>query len=92
MTQEISLTGKQALIALCAVVALSTAGASAALASDNSSGDYHGGFVMPGSMTGVNPGYHPGWFGPHARKTNGAASYGFAAERIQKHHGNVESR
>jgi hypothetical protein len=88
MTQEISMTGKQALIALSAAVALGIAGASAAQASDNNSGGYHGGSVMPGSMDGVNPVFHPGWFGPHARKTNGAAA--FAAE--PKNQRNLESR
>lgn len=80
------MTGKQTLIALSAAIALGSAGASAAQASDNNSGDYHGGFVMPGSMVGVNPVYHPAWFGPHARAVpNSYAAYGFAAEPIQKH-------
>jgi hypothetical protein len=49
-------------IAFAAVALLSLAGASAASAGDNSSGDYHGGFVMSGSMDGVNPAYHPDVF------------------------------
>jgi hypothetical protein len=41
-------------------------------------------------MDGVNPAYHPGWFGPQPRQTaNGAAAYGAS---VQKHRGNVESR
>jgi hypothetical protein len=54
------------------VVALLISTASGALAAD--SGDYHGGFVMPGSLDGVNPAYHPGIFGNPAV----ARSYGFA--------------
>jgi hypothetical protein len=84
------MTGKQALIALSAAIALGVAGASVAQANDNDSGDYHGGFVQPGNMNGVNPVYHPRWFGPQARQTaNGAAAYGAS---VQKHRGNVESR
>jgi hypothetical protein len=52
-------------IAFAAVALLSLAGASAASAGDNSSGDYHGGFVMSGSMDGVNPAYHPDVFHGH---------------------------
>lgn len=53
-------------IVFTAVALLSLAGASAASASDNS-GEYHGGFVMPGSMDGVNPAYHPEWFAGRAQ-------------------------
>ena len=42
---------------LAAVLVLGAA-ASAALAGDNS-GEYSGGFVIPGSTDGVNPAYHP---------------------------------
>lgn len=83
------MTGKQALIALTAAIGLGVAGASVAQASENNSGDYHGGFVQPGNMNGVNPAYHPDWFGPQARQTNGAAAYG---RSLEKHRGNVESR
>jgi len=84
------MTGKQALIALSAAIALGVASASVAQASDNNSGDYHGGFVQPGNMDGVNPAYHPGWFGRQPRQAaNGAAAYGAS---VQKHRGNVESR
>ena len=65
-------------IAFAAVALLSLAGASAASASDNSSGDYHGGFVMPGSMDGVNPAYHPDLFPNHA---NGSSAHGYASGR-----------
>jgi hypothetical protein len=49
--------------------------ASLALASDNNSGDYSGGFVVPGSTDGVNPAYHRDL---SPRTTHGAKSFGFA--------------
>jgi hypothetical protein len=55
--------------------ALVVASASLALASDNNSGDYSGGFVVPGSSDGVNPAYHRDL---SPRTTNGAKSFGFA--------------
>jgi hypothetical protein len=57
-------------LALAAALILGTA--SAALAGDSSSEDL-GGFVMPGSMDGVNPAYHPGIF----RNAATTKSYGF---------------
>jgi hypothetical protein len=57
-------------------IALATAlilgAASAALANDS---DETGGFVLPGSMDGVNPTYHRDIFG----NTGAAKAYGFAA-------------
>jgi hypothetical protein len=52
--------------------------ASAALAGDSSS-EPSGGFVVPGSMDGVNPAYHPGIF----RNAETAKAYGF----VQTQHG-----
>jgi hypothetical protein len=57
-------------IALAAALILGTA--SAALANDN---DETGGFVLPGSMDGVNPVHHPDIFG----NAGTARAYGFAA-------------
>lgn len=57
-------------IALAIVLTLGAA--SAALAS-NSGENNMGGFVVPGSLDGVNPVYHPGIFGNPAV----ARSYGF---------------
>ena len=57
-------------IALATALIIGTA--SVALAND--SGENHmGGFVVPGSLDGVNPAYHPGIFGNPAV----ARSYGF---------------
>jgi hypothetical protein len=52
------------------VFALVLGGASAALANDM---EPNGGFVVSGSMDGVNPAYHPGIFG----NTATARGYGF---------------
>ena len=60
--------------ALAAALILGTA--SAALARD-SSGAPAGGYVVPGSLAGVNPVYHPGIFGNPAV----ARSYGFEKSR-----------
>jgi hypothetical protein len=57
-------------IALAAALVLGSA--SAALANDN---DETGGYVLPGSMDGVNPAYHSDIFG----NTGTAKAYGFAA-------------
>jgi hypothetical protein len=69
-------------VVLAAALMLGTA--SAALAGDSGENSY-GGFVMPGSMDGVNPAYHPGWFGPAARANNAGQAYGFAPAPKQTH-------
>lgn len=58
-------------LALCAAIVLGVS-APVALASDNS-GDYTGGFVVEGSMDGVNPIYHPDMSGKSARTSAAAA-------------------
>jgi hypothetical protein len=70
------------LIAMSAAIALGIIGAaSVAQASDSGEND-QGGFVMPGSMTGVNPVFHPGWFG---KASNAGSAYGYAVLPIHKH-------
>jgi hypothetical protein len=61
-------------IALATALIIGTA--SAALANDSGENN-QGGFVMPGSLDGVNPAYHPGIFGNPAV----AKSYGFEKSR-----------
>jgi hypothetical protein len=56
-------------IMLAAALILGTASAALADSDQNDSG----GFVVPGSMDGVNPAYHPGIF----RNAATAKSYGF---------------
>jgi hypothetical protein len=60
-------------IAIAVLFILGTA--SAALAGDQT--EERGGYVMPGSLDGVNPAYHPGIFGNPAV----ARSYGFEKSR-----------
>jgi hypothetical protein len=60
-------------IAIAALLTLGTA--SAALAGDQT--EERGGYVMPGSLDGVNPAYHRGIFGNPAV----ARSYGFEKSR-----------
>jgi hypothetical protein len=67
-------------MAVSAVIALSIVGAvSAAQAGDQ--GEDRGGFVVPGSMVGVNPVYHPGWLG---KADNARNAYGYGALPIHK--------
>jgi hypothetical protein len=70
--------------ALSVAIVLGALGsASAALASDHE--DQSGGFVMPGSMDGVNPVYHPDIFG----NADAAKAYGFVASPSRKHRTNA---
>ena len=65
-------------VALAAAVILGTA--SAALAGGSDNWNDVGGSVMPGSMDGVNPAYHPRWFpGYAAQPGNAGEAYGYAA-------------
>ena len=88
------MTGKQTLIALYAAVALGVVGA-ASVAQANEPRDEYGGYVVPGSMVGVNPVYHPGWFGKTNAVGTAGNAYGFAPAAIHKHrpaHERTESR
>jgi hypothetical protein len=64
--------GNKSFTTLSLAVALGILGVASAGASDHHRGD-RGGFVMPGSLVGVNPAYHPEIFGNPAA----AAAYGF---------------
>ena len=77
---------RKGLLVLFSAVALGVAGA-ASVAQANEPTDEYGGFVVPGSMDGVNPVFHPRWFGPAARAkaANSYNAYGYAPQ-IQKHH------
>jgi hypothetical protein len=74
-------TTKTALSVAIVLGALGTA--SAALAGDQT--DERGGYVLPGSMDGVNPVYHPGIFG----NADAAKAYGFVAPPSRKHRTNA---
>ena len=71
-------------IALAAALIVGTA--SAALANDSGENDM-GGFVVPGSMAGVNPALHPRWFpGYAAQRSNAGDAYGYVATPKHAHH------
>jgi hypothetical protein len=70
--------------ALSVAIVLGALGtASAALAGDQT--DERGGYVLPGSMDGVNPVYHPGIFS----NADAAKAYGFVASPSRKHRTNA---
>ena len=70
--------------ALSVAIVLGALGsASAALAGDQT--EERGGYVLPGSMDGVNPVYHPGIFG----NADAAKAYGFVASPSRKHRTNA---
>jgi hypothetical protein len=60
-------------IALAAALIFGTA--TAALAND--SGEDRGGFVIPGSMVGVNPVYHPDIFGTASNAVNAGKAFNY---------------
>jgi hypothetical protein len=51
---------------LAAVLVLG-AGSLAQASNDNDGGNNTGGYVLPGSMDGVNPVFHPRWFPQYGR-------------------------
>jgi hypothetical protein len=74
--------GKRTLIAISAAMTLGVLGASAAQAND--SGEDRGGFVVPGSMVGVNPVYHPDLFGGAGYASAARNAYGYAIAPVHK--------
>jgi hypothetical protein len=76
--EEITMNGKKAFVALALTAALSILGAaSAAAGSDRDRGHERGGYVLPCSLAGVNPAYHPEIFG----NAGTAYAYGFIQSR-----------
>jgi hypothetical protein len=75
------MTGKKVFIALAVITALSVLSASSAAAGQDRRP--RGGFVVPCSLDGVNPVYHPGIFGNPAFAK---AYYGFVQERDHAWH------
>ena len=67
------MVGNRTFITLSLAAALGVLGVASAAASDNSGRGTRGGFVVPGSLDGVNPAYHPDIFGNAAT----AYAYGF---------------
>jgi hypothetical protein len=63
---------------IAVAIALIAGSATAGLASnENDGGNETGGFVLPPSMVGVNPVYHPEWF---PRYSHGPEAYGYALD------------
>ena len=69
--------GNRSFITLSLATALGVLGAASAVATEHSGRDDRGGFVVPGSLVGVNPVYHPDIFGNPAV----ASAYGFVQSR-----------
>jgi hypothetical protein len=70
--------GNRTISTLLLATALGAVSVASAVASDRSSGrSDRGGYVVPGSLDGVNPAYHPDIFGNPAA----AAAYGFVRSR-----------
>ena len=81
-------------LAFAAILVLG-AGSLAQAANENDGGNETGGFVLPPSMDGVNPVYHPRWFPQYGRvaygRTNtaiysGAGAYAYAPLAAQHKH------
>lgn len=71
---------KMTKMALLGALILGTASAAQA-SNDNDGGNETGGYVLPGSMDGVNPVYHPGIFG----NADAARAYDFAPLSTGRH-------
>lgn len=71
------MSGKIFLMTLGVAGALGFVSTVSAFATEHGNRGYQGGFVVPGSLVGVNPAYHPEIFGNPAV----AASYGFVRSR-----------
>jgi hypothetical protein len=67
--------GSNAFVALAVAAAVSILGAASAAAGDRDRGNRERGYVVPCSLDGVNPAYHPEIFG------NAAAAYAFGFVR-----------
>ena len=70
------LTKTKVALTAALIIGSASVGTVSALASDNS-GEYSGGFVVPGSSA-VNPSYHPRWFGT---LNKGGEAFGYVAPR-----------
>jgi hypothetical protein len=78
------MTNGKTLIALSTAIALGLLGAAsvAQASNENDGGNETGGFVVAGSTVGVNPAYHPEWFG---KSRNAGHAFGYAPISSHKH-------
>jgi hypothetical protein len=76
--REVTMIGYKTFSMFLLAAALGALAVTSAVASDRSSNrSDRGGFVIPGSLAGVNPAYHPDIFG----NPTVAAEYGFVQSR-----------
>jgi hypothetical protein len=61
--KETTMSRRKTFVALAVTAAVSALGAAGAAANSVDRTDDRGGFVIPGSTGGVNPAYHPHYFG-----------------------------
>jgi hypothetical protein len=71
------MSGNKAFVMLAITAAIGVLGIASAAGSERDRGRERGGFVVPCSLGGVNPAYHPDIFGNPAV----ARSYGFVQSR-----------
>ena len=81
------MTNGKTLIALSTAIALGLLGAAsvAQASKENDGGNETGGYVLPGSMVGVNPVFHPGWFGNMHKVDRAVDVFGYAPMPSHKH-------
>jgi hypothetical protein len=70
-------------IALCVAIVHGGVASSALASNDNDGGNETGGFVIPGSMDGVNPVYHPELFGRSTKTFDAAKVFDSVSRPIQ---------
>jgi hypothetical protein len=83
--QEITMSGRTISMAISAAIVLGIVGAATAALANDSGENNMGGYVVPGSMVGVNPAYHPRWFGSAGSAGPAGNAYGYAVAPIQTH-------
>jgi hypothetical protein len=81
------MTNGKILIALSTAIALGLLGAAsvAQASNENDGGNETGGYVLPGSMVGVNPVFHPGWFGKVHKADRAVDAFGYVLMPSHKH-------
>jgi hypothetical protein len=83
--QEITMSGRTISMAISAAIVLSIVGAATAALANDSGENNMGGYVVPGSLVGVNPVHHPDWFGSAGSVGPAGYAYGYAVAPIQTH-------
>jgi hypothetical protein len=71
------MSGWRSSIVISAATALGIVGAASVAQAGDSGENNQGGSVVPGSMVGVNPVYHPDWFGRSGSTGYAGSAYGY---------------